>query len=239
MSRKLDRSRPLWELTVVEGLSHGRVAILVRMHHAVVDGLAAIDIGVILLDPTPEPLEIPPPERPWEPRSYDRMRHLASLTLTPAKRAQRLLVESAARALNPDPLRTASEVLRGGELLAELARASAHRRPMTPAEPDDRPEPPLRAHARRGLADLKAVAQASGGTVNDVILATVAGMLRRYFDAGGIVLPAPPVALVPGERPQGGRGGRQPDLDDLRRPPDRRGQPAARASSGSTARRAG
>jgi WS/DGAT/MGAT family acyltransferase len=206
MSRKLDRSRPLWELTVVEGLSQGRVAVLAKMHHAVVDGIAAVDIGMILLDPTPEPLEIPPPERPWEPRSYDRMRHLASLTLTPAKRAQRLLVESAARALNPDPFRTASEVLRGGELLAELAR----QRPQAPMTPFNKTIGPNRRYGltRARLADLKAVGRASGGTINDVILASVAGMLRRYFDAGGIVLDSPPVALVPvSVRKEGEEGG--------------------------------
>jgi WS/DGAT/MGAT family acyltransferase len=206
MSRKLDRSRPLWELTVVEGLSHGRVAILAKMHHAVVDGIAAVDIGMILLDPTPEPLEIPPPDRPWEPQSYDRMRHLASLTLTPAKRAQKLLVDSAARALSPDPFRTASDVLRGTEVLAELAR----QRPQAPMTPLNRTIGPNRRYGltRARLADLKAIGQASGGTVNDVILATVAGMLRRYFQAGGIELRSPPVALVPvSVRKEGEEGG--------------------------------
>src|SRR5947208_8481223 len=62
MSRRLDRSRPLWELTVVDGLADGRVALVPKMHHALVDGVAAIDVGTVLLDPSAEPIDIPKPE---------------------------------------------------------------------------------------------------------------------------------------------------------------------------------
>src|SRR2546423_1944453 len=76
-SRKLDRDRPLWELTVVSGLTGGRVALVPRMHHALVDGVAAVDVGTVLLDPSAEPIDLQPPEGPSEPQSYDRLRHLA------------------------------------------------------------------------------------------------------------------------------------------------------------------
>jgi diacylglycerol O-acyltransferase / wax synthase len=195
LSRRLDRSRPLWELTVVEGLAGGeRVALLAKMHHALVDGIAAVDVGTVLLDPTPEPLELPVPEGPWQARPYDRARHLARLSLEPMVRGQRLLADGAQRALAAtDPRRAAADLRRATDLVAELART----RPQAPMTPLNRPIGPNRRYvtARAGLAELKAAAKAHGATVNDAILAVVAGALRRYLPAdppGGR-----PVALVP------------------------------------------
>src|SRR4051794_628874 len=78
MSRRLDRSRPLWEMSLVSGGEDGHVALVPKMHHALVDGVAAIDVGTVLLDPTPEPMDLRPDE-PWEPKPFDRRRHLARL----------------------------------------------------------------------------------------------------------------------------------------------------------------
>jgi diacylglycerol O-acyltransferase len=191
-SRRLDRARPLWELSVVEGLAGGRAALVPRMHHALVDGVAAVDVGTVLLDPTPEPMELPAPDGPWEPRPYDRTRHLARLSLTPAVRAQRLLLDSAGRALSmTDPRRAMDDVRRATDLLAELART----RPQAPMTTLNAGIGPNRryAMARAPLDAVKAAGRAAGGTVNDVLLALVAGALRRALPA----LPRPPVALVP------------------------------------------
>jgi WS/DGAT/MGAT family acyltransferase len=195
LSRRVDRSRPLWELTVIEGLGDGRIALLAKMHHALVDGAAAIDIGTVLLDPSPEPLEITGTSEPWEPRGYDRRRHLARLAATPIVRAQKLLLDSAARALVPDPRRAAVDLRDATELLVQLART----RPSAPMTPLNAGLGPNRrfALASAPLADLKLAGKAQGATVNDALLAAVAGMLRRYLEAAGEPLGRPIVALVP------------------------------------------
>ena len=191
MSRRLDRSRPLWELHVVEGLEDGGVAVIPKMHHALVDGLAAVGIGMVLLDPTPEPLDLPAPEVPWEPEQHDLRRRLTGLAAAPLSRAQRLMVESTQRALETTPRSAAEDLRRATELAAELARA----RPQAPMTSLNRPISPNRRAALTSarLAPLKAAGKAAGGTVNDALLAAVTGMLRETLPPGE----RPPVALVP------------------------------------------
>lgn len=195
LSRRLDRSRPLWELTVADGLPEGRAALVPKMHHSLVDGVAAVDVGTVLLDPTPEPMDLAPDEE-WQPRSYDRRRHLARLAATPMVRTQKLLLDSANRALAAtDPRRAATDLRRATDLLSELAKA----RPQAPMTFLNGGIGPNRryATARAPLAALKAAGKAAGGTVNDAILAAVAGMLGRLFAQAGERPTRPPVALVP------------------------------------------
>jgi WS/DGAT/MGAT family acyltransferase len=191
MSRKLDRERPLWEVTLVEGLEGARNAVLAKMHHALVDGIAAIDIGTVILDPTPEPLDlgVGGDDLEWAPQPYDRRRHLAKMMTVPALRAQRALIDAAQRALTTDPRRAADDVRRATELMTQLART----RPAAPMTPLNRGIGPNRSYALQttSLQALKDVAKPHGATVNDAILAAVAGMLR-------VVAPGvDPVALVP------------------------------------------
>jgi diacylglycerol O-acyltransferase / wax synthase len=202
MSGRLDRARPLWEMTLVEGLEGGRNALLAKMHHALVDGLAAIDIGTVILDPTPEPLDLGGgrDDVEWAPQPYDRRRHLARMMAMPALRAQRVLLDAAQRALTTDPWRAAEDVRRATELMTQLART----RPAAPMTPLNRGIGPNRSYAlrRASLQALKDVAKPHGATVNDAILAAVAGMLR-------VVAPGvDPVALVPvSVRREGEEGG--------------------------------
>jgi diacylglycerol O-acyltransferase / wax synthase len=208
MSRRLDRSRPLWELTVIAGLHDGRVALLAKMHHALVDGVAAVDIGTVLLDPSPEPLDIQAPEEPWAAEAYDRTRHLARLAATPIVRAQKLLLDSATRALAPDPRRAAGDLRRATELAVQLAKT----RPSAPMTPLNTSLGPNRRYAIASapLPALKTAGKSSGGTVNDALLAAVAGMLRRYLETAGMPLGKPLVALVPvSVRREGDKGGNQ------------------------------
>jgi diacylglycerol O-acyltransferase len=196
MSRRLDRSRPLWELHLVHGLEDGHVALIPKMHHALVDGLAAVGIGMVLLDPTPEPMPIEPPDGGWEPRTFDRRRHLARLATSPLQRAQKLLVESTVRALDTSPRRAAEDLLRATELATELAR----QRPQAPMTPLNKAISANRRYAMTSipLAAIKAAGKATGGTVNDVILAAVTRMVDGYLTAAGSDLDGrAPVALVP------------------------------------------
>ena len=198
-SHRLDRSRPLWEATLIEGMQDGRKGLLMKVHHALVDGMAALGMAALVLDPSEQPLEIPPPDETWTPRRYDIRRHLARLATRPLARAPRLMLEGLARTLDPDPRRAAADMRRASELVVELARA----RPQAPMTPLNHPISPNRRYtvARTDLATIKGVGHRAGGTVNDVLLAVVAGMLGRYLAAAGpesVDVDGPPVvALVP------------------------------------------
>src|SRR5947209_720943 len=195
MSRRLDLRRPLWELTVIDLPDEERVALLARMHHALVDGVAAVDAATVLLDPTPEPQEIPAPEEPWRAKPYDPRRHLARLARTPVVSTQRLLMDAAARALGSDPRRAAEDLRRATDLLRQLAQT----RPQAPMTPLNQPLGPNRRCAlhRAPLDRIKAAARGQGATVNDALLAAVSGTLREYLQEAGALPSAPPVALVP------------------------------------------
>ena len=131
---------------MIEGLSGGRQALLMKVHHALVDGMAAIGLAALVLDPSVEPLEIPPAEGDWAPRHYDRRRHVARLAGRQLAMAPRLMVDSMQRALDPDPRRAAAELRRTTELALELART----RPSAPMTPLNRPISPNRRFATRG-----------------------------------------------------------------------------------------
>jgi diacylglycerol O-acyltransferase len=196
MSRRLDRDRPLWELSVIEGLAGDRVGLLAKLHHAVADGMAAIAASVLLLDPGPEPLDIPPPDADWSPQRYDAGRHLLAMASGPVSRATKMGLEGAARARDSSPTGAVRDARRATELVTELART----RPQAPMTPLNEPLGPSRAFRSLSgdLAALKAAGKAAGGTVNDAVLAAVAGMLRSYLEQAGTDLGGKrPVALVP------------------------------------------
>jgi diacylglycerol O-acyltransferase len=195
MSERLDRSRALWQLHVVEGLAGGRSALVARLHHALVDGIAAVDVSTVVLDPTPERLEIDPPATstrgagriPGTARADALARVTAARLHVPRKLAR----DMASRALALDPVGTAKQVRSAAGVVGELARI----RPAAPATRLNNAIGPDRlfAMARASLDEVKAVRRATGATVNDVLLTAVALMLSDFLDDP----PEEVVALVP------------------------------------------
>src|SRR3954453_13187741 len=189
MSERLDRSRPLWQMLVVEGLEGGRSAIVARMHHALVDGIAAVDVSTVILDPTSEPLTIDPPAPAA--RGSSRVEELARLTAARMHVPRKLARDMASRALALEPRAAARQVRSAAGVVGELAR-------IRPSAPETRLNAPigpdrLFAMGRGSLDDVKAVRRATGATVNDVLLTAAALMLSEFLDDP----PDEVVALVP------------------------------------------
>ncbi len=180
LSRQLDRGRPLWELYVIEGLEHGRVALLGKNHHAMVDGLAGIDIATAMLDLAPDASEQLPEPPSWEPRpapstSELTVRAARDLMTSPAQ-----LVESASR-LARTPRTAARRAFEVGLGVTRITRANLVR----PAPRSALNQPPGRqrrfAIQRIHLEEVKAVKDAFHTTVNDVVLAAVADATGRLL----------------------------------------------------------
>lgn len=190
MSDRLDRTRPLWQIQVVEGLAGGRTAVVARMHHALVDGVAAVDVSTVILDPTPEPLELETPAAA-DPRG-SRLEALARLTGARMHVPRQLARQMALRALALEPREAARQVKQAAGVVGELARI----RPSAPETRLNQPIGPDRlfAIARGSLDEVKALRQATGATVNDVLLTAVALMLSEFL---GEDAPPSVVALVP------------------------------------------
>jgi len=179
----LDRARPLWELTLVDGFADERFAIVWKTHHAMADGIAALDIGMLLFDAEPEP---PPPAaaQPWRPHRVPSNAGLAVRAGTGVLATFRRLARWLGHAAEDprDASRRAGDGLVGlWEVTWNLARP-APRMSLNPAGVGTRREI---AWATFDLAEFKRIKNALGGTVNDVSLAVATGALRAYLAEGG------------------------------------------------------
>ena len=193
MSRPLDRARPLWELYLVEGLEDDRFALLTKTHHAMVDGIRAVDLAEVIFDTTPEPRETP--ESSWRAQREPSSVELVAGALQEMARSPKSVV---------DTVRTGATDL--GATVAHLGAhavgvAAALRKVSRPARSG-----PLNAPtgaARRfgwtdvSLEDLKRIKNAHGGTVNDVVLTVMAGALRSWMMTRGEVVRSSVRAMVP------------------------------------------
>jgi WS/DGAT/MGAT family acyltransferase len=177
-SQQLDRTKPLWELWLVEGLEGDRFAIVGKSHHALVDGISGVDITTVLFDVEPEPEH--PPLRPpkWAPRPEPTDVDLLRDALRERATSPREIVRGVRAAL-----RGPRQVLRGlgatGKFLEVATKA-----PQTPFNVEIGPHRRL-AFVRADLDDFKRVKDAHGGTVNDVVLSVVTGALGNYLRARG------------------------------------------------------
>jgi WS/DGAT/MGAT family acyltransferase len=182
-SQQLDRSKPLWELWLAQGLERDRFAILTKTHHAMVDGISGVDIGTVLFDfePVPEPVEI---EDDWVPQPPP---GTAELVARGVGDAISLPFSLAGRAIDAvrHPETTARKAAEAFEGLSEIASAFADPAPDVPL---NQPIGPHRRYvwASSELATFKRIKDTFGGTVNDVVLAVVTGSLRSWLEGRGV-----------------------------------------------------
>ena len=182
MSQQLDRGKPLWEMWFVDGLENDKVAVITKAHHAMVDGVSGVDLlaSIMVFDPKVQPGK---PKR-WIPRPapsasqllLGELQRRATLPLALALAGQEVVSR---------PRRTVSIVRDAIEGLGQAIAAGLRPASPTPLNPDIGP------HRRFDWThfDLNAVKKVKnhlGGTINDVVLATVAGALRRFLKGRGL-----------------------------------------------------
>ena len=192
LERPLDRRRPLWETWIIEGLSGGRFAMLAKVHHCMVDGIAGVDILAAILDTAPGDAE--EPIEPWLPRPVPSERELFADEVRRRARASLGLVRGVRDALRA-PWQAGRTV---GERASAFARllGNLRRAPSTPFNQ------PIGAHRRIAwltfdLATIKAVRTRLGGTINDVVLTTVSGAVGKFLARRGVRLDGAFRTVVP------------------------------------------
>jgi WS/DGAT/MGAT family acyltransferase len=182
-SQQLDRTKPLWELWMVQGLTRKRFALVTKTHHALVDGVSGVDIATVLFDvkPVPEPSR---PEHEWipapEPSGAQLLaKDVEGLAGTPIRIARRLerVIEHPRAAL--------VQLGEAAEALGEVGWNFANPAPDVPLNV------PIGSYrrfewVRSDLAQFKRIKDVLGGTVNDVVLTVVSGAMRRWLQARGM-----------------------------------------------------
>ena len=178
LSTPLGRERPLWELWISDRLDDGRIGVVCKAHHCMVDGIAAVELATVLLDP--EPRTRPEPADDWRPGGSPGAARLLVDGVVDRTRDQLELAASAARLVG-SPGKLASGTQRAaGALLNSLA-------PASPLDALNAPISPYRTLAtlERPLDELRAIKRAYGCTVNDVVLTASCAGVRRHLERHG------------------------------------------------------
>src|SRR5215218_246937 len=181
-SQRLDRSKPLWEVWLVQGLERGRFALISKTHHALVDGVAGVDIATVLFDSEAIPPEASDDGWTPEPEPSD-----IDLVAEGVKGLIRTPLGLAGRAVGAlqRPGRSLAQTREAAEGIGEVVWAGINPAPDVPLNV------PIGPHRRvwwvqSRLSDFKEIKNALGGTVNDAVLAVVAGALGRWLRSRGI-----------------------------------------------------
>jgi diacylglycerol O-acyltransferase / wax synthase len=217
VARPLDRSHPLWEAWVIEGLPDGRVALLQKVHHATIDGVQGVEMLTTLLDIDPAGRKIEPPQKAWkgeaEPSTGELMARTAiNWSRNPARaiRMQRQLFSTVTglrerTGLAGVPAALGLTQIPGlGEALAKFLPARPEQFPLLASGPAPKTSfnKAITAHRRFAfrsfpIEDAKVVRRAYGVTLNDVVMAISAGMLRDYLAVRNELPAESLVAMVP------------------------------------------
>ncbi len=194
MSEPLDQTRPLWQIHLIEGLEGKRFAAVSKTHHALVDGIAAVDVGAVILDVDPKGTDLGLPSAPWKPNTAPTEQMLLSRISDAQQRAVLgLWKQGTKRAIAPGAATLeAGKTARG---FLELARNSEPVKPTFINEQIGRDR--RVAFAQGSLEAVRAAGKRAGATVNDVVLSVSTGALRRLFEHRGVATPSEFVALVP------------------------------------------
>jgi diacylglycerol O-acyltransferase len=183
LAQRLDRTKPLWELWLVQHVEGGRFAVISKTHHCLVDGVSGVDIATVIFDvePTPPPPPEPPPA--WFPRPEPSPATLVADALTERASAPLDAARLAVQAVS-HPEKAVEQLARAAGGLGAMLRAGLQ---GAPASPYNRRIGPHRRFAwvDGDLAQFKAIKGALGGTVNDVVLTAVTGALRTHMQANG------------------------------------------------------
>src|SRR5947209_6609974 len=182
-SQQLDRSKPLWELWAVEGLADDRFALISKTHHALIDGIAGVDLATVLFDIEPVPKAVDHSGVTWTPEREPGGVELLAAGARDIVLAGLDVAGRAARALTR-PERTIGAAVEAAEGLGEVLWAGLNPAPATPLNVEIGPHRRL-VGARCRLTDFRLVKSTFGTTVNDVVLAAVTGALRDWLQSRG------------------------------------------------------
>src|SRR5579859_4431945 len=183
-SQQLDRSKPLWENWLVEGLEGDRFALISKTHHSLVDGVAGVDLATVLFDAEPTPSQPSDQLEAWHPHPEPSP---AELVLGGLKGAANVAAALATRTISAslNPTHTLERLRDAAEGVGEIVWAGLNPAPVTPLNVEIGPHRRF-AVVRQELSDYKQVKNSLGGTVNDVVLTVVSGALARWLRSRGL-----------------------------------------------------